>query len=255
MKKLLGILFIGGSMLGCGKVIEYSNDFGTANFINAAIFSVPATGFADTTMRIFVDTSQKTTSAVAYRGSTGYLAVAPGTRNVQVRSSFDLLTNFVEANAETFTANTASTYVIYDTMANASSKLKLARLNDTLTLPGNGFIKLRFLPLAPNVPDMDITFLRTSATPNDSITFFNQSYIGGSPSEATIQALSAFRTAPLGTYTMKLKLAGTQTVLGAQPLSVANVAGTAGMTGINTLYITGNAKGKPLSVGITRHYP
>lgn len=253
MRKILSILFITSLVIiSCGKVKDYSNDFSSAAFINATPFSTPAPGIPTTNLRIFVDTLQKTSSNVVYTGSSGYLSIAPGTRKIEVRSSLDLLTNYAVSATENFITNTASSFFIYDTIDNATGRVKLLRLNDTLTIPPTGFIKVRFVPLAVNAPVMDVTFLRTTVTPNDSITFFNRAYVGSNPN---ISALSAFTTIPIGSYSIKLKSAGTQTVLLIQPLSLTNLTGTGNITGISSIFATGTAKGQPLRIGLFRHYP
>ncbi|HCY89400.1 MAG TPA: hypothetical protein DHV17_03980 [Chitinophagaceae bacterium] len=115
---------------------------------------------------------------------------------------------------------------------------------------------MRFLPLAKFAPAVDVTLVRTSVTPADSITFFNMGYIGENPTQAELDALSSFRSMPIGNYALRMKLAGTQTLIAAPlSLSAATLTGTGGSTGISSLYIAGTAKEQPLSVGIQRHYP
>ena len=256
MKKLLGILLAGSFLAGCGKVEKYSNDFGSATFLNVVPFSPPPPGSLAVTMRVYEDTLMRTASGISYRGTSGYLAFAPGTKTIQLRSSADLTTVFAEAADQSFEFNKASTSLVYDTVNNSTGRAKIARLNDTLTTPGSGFVKLRFLHLAKLAPSVDVTFVRTSTTPADSVTFFNRSYIGENPTEDELRALSAFTTIPLGTYSVKVKLAGTQT-LALPPIAVstANLAGTGGITGIASFYLSGTVKEQPLAPGILRHYP
>jgi len=243
MKKIFGLIMICGVLAGCGKDNEYSNDFGSVVVINASPGSP--------TMHLFIDTMKKTPSAIAYRGSSGYISVAPGTRNFEVRSSADLTTDFVTLPTEAFTANTASTIIVYDTQTTANKILRTIRLSDDLTPPAAGTVKFRFLNLAPKSNPVDVTFLRTSATPLDSVTITNQAYIGATPDAA---ALSAFnRTMPTGAYTIKLKTAGTQTVLATATISAASLNNPYGS--IYTFYATGTAVGQALSIGAFRHYP
>lgn len=256
MKKLLGITLAGLVLAGCGKEATYSNDFGSATFLNVVPFSPPAPGSSAITMRVFEDTLMRSASGISYRGSSGYLAFAPGTKTIQLRSSADLTTVFAEATDQAFEFNKASTYLVYDTVNNSTGRARIARLNDTLTPPGAGFFKIRFLPLAKLAPAVDVTLVRTSASPADSVTFFNRGYIGETPTQAELEALSAFTTLPLGTYSVKIKAAGTQTLIfPAASLSSTTLAGTGGITGISSLYIAGTVKEQPLSVGILRHYP
>ena len=258
MKKLFGIILSGLMIAGCGKVITYSNDFAAFAVINATPLANPLPGMPTTNMRVFVDNRQLTGSNVVYTGAAApsYLSVAPGVKKIEVRSSLDLVTNFAISATENFVSNTASTFFVYDTLDNTTGRARLLRLNDTLTVPPAGFIKVRFVPVAVNAPAMDVTLVRTGVTPADSITFFNQTYVGSNPPAGTIQALSAFRTIPIGAYTVRLKAAGTQTLLIAPlALSLTNLTGTGNLTGINTLFVTGTAKAQPLRIGLFRNYP
>lgn len=255
MKKLLGIILAGTLVAGCGKEKTYSNDFGSATFLNVVPFSPPPPGSPAVTMRVYEDTLMRTASNLAYRASSGYLAFAPGTKRIQLRSSADLTTVFAEANDQVFEYNKAHTYLVYDTVNNSTGRAKIARLNDTLTTAANGFVKVRFLHLAKLAPAVDVTLVR-AATPADSVTFFNRSYIGENPTEAELQALSAFTTMPLGNYTIRVKAAGTQTlVFPPANLTATTLAGNGGVTGILSLYAAGTVKEQPLTLGVLRHYP
>lgn len=245
MKRITGFLFCGILLAGCGKVISYSTDFGSVNFINASpnvTGSLPQPG-----AHVFIDTVQKTSSLIAYRGASGYLAATPGSRNIQLRSSVDFQTKFYEAGTEAVESNKATTYIIYDTLSTANPKLKTVRLTDNLTVPDAGFANIRFVNTAINSGPLDVTFLRTSVTPNDSLTLTNQAYIGASPNAA---ALSAFGTKlPIGTYTIKFKPAGTQTVSASAALTLPVYSS------IYTIFAAGTAAAQPLAVGAYRHYP
>jgi hypothetical protein len=247
MNKLLGFILISCVLISCGKDNTFSNDFSSAAFINAA----PATAASIPSLNVYIDTFLQT--SVAYGGTTGYLSLNPGTRKLQLKNSANLVT-YVDLGSEGFSTNTASTYVVYDTISVANPTLRVMRLSDTLTLPPAGFIKVRFLHLAPRTGPLDVTFVRTTVVPNDSITFSNLTYAGATPN---VQALSTFTSIPLGAYTIKLKNAGTQTVIGTSTTiaSLANLAGAAGLTGINTIYLTGGAAGAGLAFSRMRHYP
>jgi len=243
MNKLLGFLLISAVIISCGKDNEVSNDFSAAAFINAAPGAAPS-------LNLYIDTFLQT--SIGFKASSGYLSFGSGNSNIQLKHSGDLRT-FIDLSTQGLFTNTAQTFIVYDTISTDNPTLKSIRLNDTLTLAPAGFIKVRFIPLAPLAPAMDVTFVRTSVTPNDSITFRNRSYIGTSPD---ILSLSAFTTIPLGAYTVKLKEAGTQNLVGPSTnFSIANLAGVAGITGISTIYVTGGVQNLPLSLGLFRHYP
>ena len=161
MKQLSGILLFAVLFGGCGKVKNYSEgDFSAALFINAspsssAVFNVVVDGV-----------NQATT--VAYRVGTSYLNLRPGVRNVQLQSNNPALgVNYASFPTENFDANTASTIIAYDTLTSASGTLRTIRLKDDLSVPADGFIKVRFIPLAVKAPPVDVTFLRTTVTPRD----------------------------------------------------------------------------------------
>ena len=218
MKKL-SILFAAVSIvfMGCGKENVTSNTIASAMFINAA------SGI--TTHNVLVDDINQTGTALVYRAASQYLNLAVGSRRITLRSnSVALPVNYVSLSGENFADNTASTYVTYDTLANPSSTLRSVRFTDDLTTPKAGFIKVRYLPLANGVPTSDVTFLRTSnvlPVLPDSVTITNLSYIGNNPTAAQIANLSKFIEIPAGTYSIRQKVAGTQTLILAANLNTS----------------------------------
>ena len=248
MKKIFGLILIGAVFAGCGKKEVYSEDFSAALFINAAPSATAASTFY-----VVVDGVNQTTSSVAFKSNSGYLNIAPGNRNILVQSAAALTPpTFANLPTQGFETNTSSTYVVYDTLATPSSPLKVIRLSDDLTAPAAGFVKFRSLPLAPLAPAMDITYLRTNVTPNDSVTVTNLVYPGAAPSQAAINKLAAFTTLPAGAYALKYKLAGTQTVY-ASATYTPSVGGI--NKGIYTFYTTGTAQGQAFGINLIRNYP
>lgn len=260
MKKILGILLVSGLAVSCGKKNTFSNDFGTVAFINAS----PGTP----SLTFYVDTIAQVGSAIPYRSSSGYLSVAPGTRNIEARGTLNnIVSKYIQAPTETFTANTASTYIIYDTVN--AGKVRAVKLTDDLSLPAAGNLKVRFVNVAPNSNPVDVTFIRytgTSQTPVDSVTLTNRAYIGATPSSAAIQQASTFTTIPIpapmvtGTggqtgYIVRVKAAGTGNVLLASAFTTNTLASAQNLAGIVTFYVTGTAQGQPLALSSFRHYP
>lgn len=246
MKKILFSVFLAGMAASCGKENVYSNDFSSVVFINASPGSPAVT--------VFIDTIPQVLAGIAYRSTSDYRSVQPGGRLLEFKTT----TNFVTtkrggAESENFIANTASSYFLYDTLTASIQNFRILRLTDDLTVPAKGFSNVRFIPLAMKAPQVDVTFLRTSVTPNDSITFANKAYVGDAPSADALKTLSAFTPVPLGTYTVKLKAAGTQNILATSASTV--LSGTTGLTGIFTFYSVGTAVGQPLAVSSFRHYP
>lgn len=245
MKRLFIAIIAGLSLTGCGKENNYTTNFASAVFINASpsVTNVsPRPG-----INIFVDTLAKSASVIAYRGNTGYLGIEPGSRKLELRTNTTPTAVLFNADAASFEVNKASTFVIYDTLSTTNTSLKVLRLNDDLSLPTAGNIKVRFLHLANNAPAVDLTLVRTSVTPNDSVTLTNRSYIGATP---TASALESFASIPQGAYSLRVKLAGTQTLaLTPVTLSSLNVA-----NGIFTLYAAGTTQGQPLTANVVRNY-
>jgi hypothetical protein len=253
MKKLLLILLTGGIIAGCGKDNEYSTNFASTVFINASPSVSGTSGRPG--INIYYDTVKKTFTNVAYGGTTGYVPAAPGTYKFEVRSSIDNVTKYVERTNEAVEYGKASTVIIYDTLTGSptapTGTLKSVRLSDDMTPGTAGTLKFRLFNLAPKGGPVDITFLRTSVSPNDSVTFSNVTFIGGSPDPV---ALSAFnRSVPLGNYTIKIKNPGVP--------HPAITSATIGFPTNNqwtytyTFFVTGNATGSGYAIGAFRHAP
>jgi hypothetical protein len=94
-------------------------------------------------------------------------------------------------------------------------------------------------------PAVDLTLVRNAATP-DSVTLTNRTYLGASPNATS---LSAFTPIPGGSYILRVKLAGTQTVVAAFSLGTTLTSGR-----IITLAAIGTARGQALSAMALRHY-
>jgi len=241
MNKLIGISIIVLIAFSCKKEEVFEDEIGFVSVVNA----VPNSPLA-----VYIDTAFQV--SIPNRASTRNLQVSPGSHNISVRDSARIKTLLALPSQE-FVNGKSTTIIAYDTLHPIDSTIKVIRLTDDLTLAPSGFVKVRFIHAAPRTPSVDITFLRTSVTPPDSLTFPMQSYIGFVPNDP---ALSAFNIIPIGDYTLKIKMAGTQdTIMNTTKLSVANLAGFAGISGITTLYLGGGAQSQPLSIGSLRHYP
>lgn len=235
MKKIGFIIISATIFASCGKENTFSNNFGSAAFINLSM-GTPG-------LEIFEDTTKKHGGSIAVGGWSNYLAFVPGSRPTHVRRADNL--QRVASTNYTYNVGQASTVLIYDTLlvgagGALTGSLRLARLSDDLTLPDAGRTKVRFVHVAQNAPAVDVTLVRTSITPNDSVTIANRSYIGSTPSEAVLTASSTFSSLPAGTYSVRIKLPGTQTLVRtAQNFSLVN-------GGIYTLVATGTARNIPL---------
>lgn len=242
MKKIIGFFATILLLIACGKENKFNTEFGSILVINAS----PSASTATTTMNVFFDTLIKVGSPIAFRGNSGYLAATPGSRTIQVRPAGSNAINYINLTNQQVEFNKATTLVVYDTTTASSTALRSVRLNDDLSLPASGQVKVRFLHLAPNAPAVDVTLVRTSGTTVDSVTLTNRSYLGTNPNAAS---LSAFAGIPSGVYTIRVKLAGTQTVA----LQSTN-ANLSALNGIYTLFAAGTAVGAPLTNNIIRHF-
>ncbi len=241
MNKVSGILIICVMLLGCKKEDLLTKETGFISVINA----VPGAPLA-----VFIDTAFQV--RIPYRAASRNLQLIPGPHIISITDSVRLKT-YLALSSIDFAKDETSTLIVYDTLHPVDSTVKAIRLTDDLTLAPPGFVKVRFIHAAPQLAPVDVTFLRTGVTTVDSLTFSMQTFIGNSPN---IPALSAFNTIPIGAYTLKVKAAGTQdTVMNTLKLSVSNLAGVAGISGITTFYLTGNAQGQPLEINRFRHYP
>lgn len=249
MKKIFGLalasIVVGTS---CEKAFEQPDDFSSFAVIHA---SPVATTAPTDTLHVFVGTERYTNAGATYLNTTTYLPVLAGTHEINIRrknvATSDL---YVASFTETLARGDIFSYFVYDTTTSATAQAKVLRLKDDLTLPATGFSHVRALHLAPNGPAVDITLLRTSVTPNDSVTITNKTFIGATPNAS---ALTAFTPVPRGVYTAKLKLAGTQTVALAVAVDMSRGADVT-QGGIFTIYACGTAKGQPLSVRSIRHF-
>jgi len=241
----LGSIFI---LSSCDKGFEQPGSFSSVAVIHAS--PVSSTSPTDT-LHFFVDTARYNSTGVTYINSSGYLPVSSGTRPISIRrKSVNTSALYVATFPYDFARGKSYSFFVYDTTTSATGTAKVLRLQDDLTLPMANMAHIRALHLAPNGPAVDITLLRTSVTPNDSITITNRTYVGATPNEA---ALSAFTPVPRGTYTAKIKLAGTQTVA-TSAIVVLSPAADLNIGRIVTVFVTGTAKGRALAVGSFRHY-
>lgn len=259
MKKIFGLAMVTVVIATSCKeeVIQPAN---LSSF--AVIHASPVAAAAPTdTIHVFVENGRYTSpTGITYLTTSAgpYLPIEAGTHTINIRRKGDVASDlYVTPFTFDFAGAGTGTYsfFVYDTTTSATGQAKVLKLKDDLTLPQTtptAQSKFRFLHLAPNQPAVDVTYLRTSVTPNDSITVTNKTYIGATPDE---NALAAFMNVPKGTYTVKIKTAGTQTVLTSLVLTAAQSNGTDVTQGpIYTFFISGTAKGRPLALRSLKHY-
>lgn len=247
MRKIQFAAFAGliAALAGCGKSEPVSPQYGSLLYLNAS--PAPLTARLSS---LYLDDRQYSNGLVAYTQSTGYLGVLPGTHTLSVRQDDGTASTtapVIASQSADFAVNDAFTMISYDSLSTGNT-VRLLKVRDTLTVPDVNSASVRFWQLSPAFPsatvrNVDVTYLRTSVTPNDSITFLNRNFPG-----ATVSGdFGTFKVIPVGTYTIKIKSAGTQTVL-------ANVAFTPGRRKIYTHYLTGAAAGRPLFFGQVNNF-
>lgn len=253
MKKIFAIALISTAFFpACKKAFEQPADWSSVAVIQAS--PVAATIPTDT-LQVFIDTMRYNSTGITYNTNSTYLPVLSGSKTVDIRRGVNSnYSNYVSSFTYTFERGKAYSFFVYDTTTSSTGQAKILHLKDDLTLPAAGMSNVRFLHLAPNGSAVDVTLLRTSVTPNDSVTISNKAYIGATPNE---DALSVFMPIPRGTYTAKVKTAGTQTVLASS--TAISLTATATGADVNegrivTLYVTGTAKGRPFAIGSFRNY-
>lgn len=254
MKKLLNIVLLGSAIAvlpSCKKeALDLNPDANAAvAFIHASPGS-PAVNVLIDNQVIIVNTnaartiSYGTVSAGGGGGTGGaYTTVLSGAREVKV--SPDSGRNNVVSTSLTFAANKAYTVAVYDTLpVSGTAALRAVQLTDDLTPPTGTNVHVRFLHLAPLAPAVDLTLVRGANV--DSVTLSNRTYLGATPNAT---ALSAFAPIAGGTaYTLRVKLAGTQTVV-----AIFNLGATLTSGRIVTLAAIGTARGQGLNAMALRH--
>lgn len=249
MKKIFAVAFIWwASASSCKKAFEQPADWSSVAVIQASPVSTTA---PTDTLHVFIDTMRYNSTGLMYNTNSTYLPVLAGTRIVDIRrGANNTAANYISTFTHTFERGKIYSFFLYDTTTSSTGQARVLRLTDDLTLPTANMSNVRFLNLAPRSTPVDVTLLRTSVTPNDSITISNSSYVGAAPSES---ALAPFTAVPRGTYTAKVKTAGTQSVLTSSTVTLTTGASvTEGR--IVTLYLTGTAKGRPLVLSTFRNY-
>merc|ERR1711879_733637 len=102
-------------------------------------------------MGLLIDMIPVNSNALEYPNNTGYLALAPGMRKVQVNVS-GTETTVIEADLDFSTMNNYSLFAV-----NEVASISALLLEDDLSQPSAGNAHVRFLHLSPDAPSVDIT--------------------------------------------------------------------------------------------------
>lgn len=239
MKKLSIILLLATAAFSACKKTENIRVFASLAMIHASPGSPSVEIYRDTVSGRF------SVGTIPYLGNSGYLGIEPGTRRLEVRTATTPPLTVLTRAADDFQPGDIYSYFVYDTVNNNS--VRAFRVKDDLTPPAGLTTKVRFFHLAPNAPAVDVTFLRTGVSPADSVTLTNRSYVGNNPQQSQLDSWANFTTMPSGNYQIRVKLAGTQTV-------VLTASTSFGANRIATVYASGTARSLPLALGIHRNF-
>ena len=148
-------------------------------------------------------------SNVAFKGASAYLSAPSGARNLKVRAA-GTTTTVIDANAN-LTPGAAYTVLATGRVATIAPLV----LEDNLTAPAAGNIKLRLVHASPSAGNVDIY-----------VTAPNADLATATPTLTNVafRAASAYLEVPAGTYRVRITPTGTKTVA----IDVNNVTLTAG---------------------------
>lgn len=130
-------------------------------------------------------------SGLAFPDNTGYLNVAPGTRNVKVNVA-GTSTTVIDANLP---VTAGSSYSVFASGRVAS--IGALVITDDLTAPAAGKAHVRFVHLSPDAPAVDV------AVTGGPVLFANQAF----------EQYTAFTPVDAGTYNLEVRPAGSTTVV------------------------------------------
>jgi len=163
--------------------------------------------------------------SLKFPSNSGYASLASGNYTVKVAANNTI--NPLASGSYGFSPSGNYSVFSYDTLL--SGKVKLFATEDDLTAPASGKAKVRFFHLSPVNIAVDILA-------NDSIVFANRSYADN----VSDKAKGAFITVNAGSYTVKVKLAGSPANLPAL-LTLNNISFSAGS--IYTIFAKGKIDG------------
>mgnify|MGYP005838519029 CR=1 FL=1 len=150
---------------------------------------------------ILIDNSKVSNAVLTFPNNTGYLNIEPGVRNIKVNAA-GTSTSVINADV-TFKENLNFSIFAVNTL----DKIEAVLVEDDLTAPASGKAHVRFAHLSPDAPAVDV------ALKGGAVLFPNFSF----------KTFSNFAPIDAGSYTLEVRLAGTQTVaLELPPISLAS---------------------------------
>jgi len=156
---------------------------------------------------LLVDNNKVNTSALTYPNNTGYLTVADGNHNIKVNAT-GTSTTVINADVN-LVKDMNYTVFAYDVV----TAIKPLVLMDNLATPASGKAHIRFMHLSPGAPAVTVGVLNGA---NFTPLFSNRAF----ETAATATANQAFIPVDAGTYTVQVRVAGTDNAV----LTVPNVS-------------------------------
>jgi len=141
----------------------------------------------------FNDVKLNTQSSVTYPANSGYLTLKPGNYTVKVAA----VNTINPLSSGSYGIGSGKSYSVFSYDTVAAGKAKVFAVEDDLSAPATGKAKVRFFHLSPVNLAVDILA-------NDSVVFANRSYADNVANNAK----AGFISVNAGTYTVKVKLAG-----------------------------------------------
>jgi len=160
---------------------------------------------------LLVDNTKVNAAALEFLGSTAYLSVNAGTRNIKVNAA-GTSTSVINADVPFVAGKNYSLFAV-----DSLSKISAVLVEDDLTAPAAGKAHVRFIHLSPNAPAVDV------ALAGGTVVWGDYEFKDG----------STFAPLDAGTYNLEVRLAGTTTVV----LPLPGIVLTAGK--IYTVYAKG----------------
>jgi hypothetical protein len=133
-------------------------------------------------VNFYVDGTKQNASAFGFGESTGYLAVASGSRTAEFKSSVN---NSTILSAPITLGN--GNYSLFATGITGDNTLTTVLVADNLQTPGTGKVRVRVAHVSPDAPTVNVLV-------NDSLLLANSAY----------KTVSGFMEIPARTYSIKL---------------------------------------------------
>jgi hypothetical protein len=222
-KQLLAVLAVALGLSVLSVACKKNDD---APQQNANVMLVNATPGDSAAYDFYFDDAKLSTQSVKYPSHSSYLSIAPKNYTIKVAATNTI--NPLSSGSFPLAAGRSYSVFTYDTLL--SGKIKSFAIEDDLGAPPAGKVKVRFLHLSPVNIAVDILA-------NDSIVFANRSYADNISNGAK----AGFIAVNAGTYTVKIKLAGSPATLPAL-LTLNNISFTAGS--IYTIFAKGLINGQ-----------